>query len=159
MKIMSKQVPAAIYKVEESYKVIESRSMKTLIYPRDRPKTGEVRGSRGGSHAHQIKKTKDPGPGSYEKVELGLDKYLKTKTDTVAQFAKPRLEKSVAPSKEGKHTFIDTILKNSKYTPGVGNYKKKNQLKTFLSANHLQLFPEKDDKFLDLFIIDEDYFF
>ena len=75
MKIMSKQVPAAIYKVEESYKVIESRSMKTLIYPRDRPKTGEVRGSRGGSHAHQIKKTKDPGPGSYENqssINVGL---------------------------------------------------------------------------------------
>lgn len=117
-------VPASIYKVEETYKFIESRSMKTLIYPRDRPKTGEVRGTRGGSHAHQIKKTKDPGPGSYEKVELGLDKYQKTRTDTVAQFGKPRAEKSVPPSKEGKLTFIDAILKSAKNTPGVGNYKK-----------------------------------
>ena len=125
VKIMSKQVPTAIYKVEESFKITESRSMKTLIYPRERPKTGDVRGSRGGPHAHQIKKSKDPGPGSYEKVESGLDKYMKTRTDTVAQFGKPRLEKSVPPSKEGKYTFIDAILKSSKNTPGVGNYKKK----------------------------------
>jgi len=122
---MSKQVPAAIYKVDESLKVIEYRPMKTLIYPRERPKTGEVRGSRSGAHAHHIKKSKDPGPGSYEKVELGLDKYQKTRTDTVAQFGKPRLEKSVPSSKEGKQTFMDTILKRSKNTPGVGNYKKK----------------------------------
>ena len=122
---MSKGVPSAIYKVEEALQKIESRSMKTLIYPRERPKTGEVRGSRGGAHAHQIKKSKDPGPGSYEKVELGLDKYQKTRTDIVPQFGKPRPEKSVPIGKEGKFTFIDAILKQSKNTPGVGNYKKK----------------------------------
>lgn len=46
-----------------------------LFYPRDRPKEGDIKGSRGGSKNHILTKTKDPAPGCYPKAEEGAIKF------------------------------------------------------------------------------------
>jgi len=74
-KVVSKETPGHVYDIDKSFNFIGNRSKSALFYPRDRPKEGDIKGSRGGSTCHILAKTKEPAPGCYPKAEEAAIKF------------------------------------------------------------------------------------
>jgi hypothetical protein len=110
-KVVSKETPGHAYDITKSYNFIQNRSQSALFYPRDRPKQGNIKGSRGGSSCHIIAKSKDPAPGCYPKAEEAAIKYTQERRGKLTEF-----------SKKAKVMFIDMVIKDKKNVPGVGAY-------------------------------------
>lgn len=78
------------------------------MYPKQREKGQQVKGSRGGSHAHIVPKKKDPAVGTYE--------------DNKAIEKTQRHNIQWAFSKSKKISFMETHIDRKKKIPGVGTY-------------------------------------
>ena len=88
---------------------VEPKSLGTQMYPKQRLKDQQIKGSRGGSRAHIIAKSKDPAVGCYE-TEKAISKTQESSIQWMF-------------SKNKRVTFIENLLKKKKTVPGVGHYK------------------------------------
>jgi hypothetical protein len=114
-KFRGKQTPGPIYNIApikdpkaKPFVGLHPYSRGCQIYPKQREKGQQCKGSRGGSHAHIVPKKKDPAPGTYED-----NKSIEKTQRTNIQWAF---------SKSKRTSFFEQIAEKSKKIPGVGQY-------------------------------------
>lgn len=114
-KFRGKQTPGPIYNIkpimgpkESPFIGLHPYSRGAQMYPKKREKGQQVKGSRGGSHAHITLKKKDPAPGTYEEIKS----IEKTQRHNIQW----------AFSKGKRTSFFEQIAEKKKKIPGVGQY-------------------------------------